>query len=368
RILSEKGGDDSMSYKPVTPRASPVLRAPSCNFKVELEVEETLQLGSQKPHRESLGSSETDPYAFLKPFDTIFLIDDSGSMAGRSWQETRKALESVTPICTHYDGDGIDLYFLNHTDSTKPINTIDKTDGKPTDDADAPIIAAAKKLGNIEAPKWQAGIQFSKVGKEEGVYAVFEQLDDRLTELSGDEKILMPYLQKVLSAWCRAFHNTAPKDFDSFRIKSRIQFLHINPAALTFLAVFAQLPIIQAANRHISTTWGIPISNTLGVGTGLAISVFDDEANTNPVLYWIVYGFSSLSALLVVTFTTFSIKKSSRLRYLCTFVLVEFILLTVIAVSSISDDGFVTKHLKEWTPLATVAIAGALTAGFKRVA
>ena len=53
-------------------------------------------------------------YAFLTQFDTIFLIDDSGSMAGRSWRETSAALRAIAPICTAHDSDGIDIYFLNH--------------------------------------------------------------------------------------------------------------------------------------------------------------------------------------------------------------------------------------------------------------
>lgn len=61
-----------------------------------------------------------DPYAFLSSFDTIFLIDDSGSMAGRSWREVRSALSSITPICTAHDADGVDVYFLNHRASSSP--------------------------------------------------------------------------------------------------------------------------------------------------------------------------------------------------------------------------------------------------------
>lgn len=55
-----------------------------------------------------------DQYAFLSSFDTIFLIDDSGSMAGRSWREVQSALASITPVCTAHDADGVDIYFLNH--------------------------------------------------------------------------------------------------------------------------------------------------------------------------------------------------------------------------------------------------------------
>jgi len=32
---------------------------------------------------------------------------------GNSWLETSRALESITPICTAHDTDGIDIYFLN---------------------------------------------------------------------------------------------------------------------------------------------------------------------------------------------------------------------------------------------------------------
>jgi uncharacterized protein YegL len=194
-------------------------------------------MGITSPASASSAGSDTDPYAFLKSFDTIFLIDDSGSMAGRSWRETGKALETITPICTQRDADGIDIYFLNHPDSsmyknivspstvveifqtvrpsgatptgqrlqkilkpylqryennpesTKPINIIVITDGEPTDDVEAPIIAAAKKLDKLEAPAWQVGIQFFQVGREEGARAALKQLDDGLRELAGDDDL-----------------------------------------------------------------------------------------------------------------------------------------------------------------------------------
>lgn len=59
------------------------------------------------------------PYAFLHDFDTIFLVDDSSSMAGPRWQEAGSAIASIAPICTQYDSDGIDIYFLNHHRQSK---------------------------------------------------------------------------------------------------------------------------------------------------------------------------------------------------------------------------------------------------------
>lgn len=182
-------------------------------------------------------STDTDPYAFLTSFDTLFLVDDSGSMAGRSWRETSAALEIIAPICTQHDADGIDLYFLNQPDSsiyenitkastvveifqtvrpagstptgqrlnkilrpylqryeqnpetTKPINIIVITDGEPFDDVESPIIQAAKKLDKLDAPMWQVGIQFFQVGKEPGAREHLKQLDDGLKELADDDDL-----------------------------------------------------------------------------------------------------------------------------------------------------------------------------------
>ncbi|OAL44334.1 hypothetical protein IQ07DRAFT_592404 [Pyrenochaeta sp. DS3sAY3a] len=180
-------------------------------------------------------SSDSDEYAFLKSFDTIFLIDDSGSMAGRSWRETAQAIETIAPICTKRDADGIDIFFLNHPatfenvtsastvveifqsvrpsgvtptgqrldrilkpylkryqrapNTTKPINIIVITDGVPTDDLESPIIQAAKKLDKLDAPAWQVGIQFFQVGNDKKARDTLKQLDDDIREISGDDDL-----------------------------------------------------------------------------------------------------------------------------------------------------------------------------------
>lgn len=187
-------------------------------------------------------STPEDKYAFLTQFDTIFVIDDSGSMAGRSWREVRDALRAITPICTAHDADGIDVYFLNHKsrepgsadkpsggysnirdaeqvqrlfesvrpsgatptgtrlqhilkpyvaslakkpnnmESIKPVNIIVITDGCPTDDPESVIVQHAKKLDNLEAPPYQVGIQFFQVGNEAGAANALRELDDDLAD------------------------------------------------------------------------------------------------------------------------------------------------------------------------------------------
>ncbi|KAM5351916.1 hypothetical protein ACJ41O_004639 [Fusarium nematophilum] len=185
-------------------------------------------------------TSAEDKYAFLSTFDTVFVIDDSGSMAGRSWREVRDALSTIAPICTSRDPDGIDIYFLNHRsaasgsgtkapggyyhvrdaaqvqrlfesvrpggatptgarlhsilkpyvgsltkhnmDATKPVNIIVITDGCPTDDPESIIIHHAKKLDKLDAPPHQLGIQFFQVGSEREATTALRRLDDDLED------------------------------------------------------------------------------------------------------------------------------------------------------------------------------------------
>ena len=184
-------------------------------------------------------TARDNPYAFLRTFDTVFLIDDSGSMAGRSWRETQAALSAITPICTTHDADGIDIHFLNQPDNSeyhnitrssdvnqmfesvrpyggtptgtrlnallkpylrdleikgpdavKPLNIIVITDGVPSDDVESVILNAAKKLEKQDAPAWQIGIQFFQVGNERGAAEALKELDDGLVEMGCPRDIV----------------------------------------------------------------------------------------------------------------------------------------------------------------------------------
>ena len=182
------------------------------------------------PPYTSTDVTDDDPYDFLRSFDIVFLIDDSWSMKGRSWRETTEALKMIALICTRYDSNGIDLYFLNHPDSRhhknvtsastvieifqtvqpdkgtptgqrldkilksyirrlrkdksiKPMNVIVITDGVPSDDVEGPIIAAAESLHKMtEIEPWQIGIQFFQVGNERGAREHLKKLDDDLPD------------------------------------------------------------------------------------------------------------------------------------------------------------------------------------------
>lgn len=193
-----------------------------------------------QPLTTSSASLDDDRYAFLSKFDTIFLVDDSSSMAGQRWEEAQAALASITSICTEHDKDGIDLYFLNHKSgaratadraadgyynvsdpqvvdnlfrtispygwtntgerissiltpyieklsrtrdfsSVKPINLIVITDGRPSDDPEADIVLHAKRLDRLNAPLYQVGIQFFQIGNDKEATEALRNLDDGLS-------------------------------------------------------------------------------------------------------------------------------------------------------------------------------------------
>lgn len=59
-------------------------------------------------------SSEYDEkLAYLRAFETIFLVDDSAAMTPY-WDQVKELLDNIAPICAKHDPDGIDLYFVNH--------------------------------------------------------------------------------------------------------------------------------------------------------------------------------------------------------------------------------------------------------------
>lgn len=59
-------------------------------------------------------SNVEDKYSILDSYDTVFLVDDSPSMAGARWDWVKKILDYSTAVATHYDPDGIDVHFLNN--------------------------------------------------------------------------------------------------------------------------------------------------------------------------------------------------------------------------------------------------------------
>lgn len=194
---------------------------------------------SRKTPRISTGNKaiEDDPYGFLTDFDTVFLIDDSGSMRGKLWKEVEAALQVIVPICTARDLDGVDFYFLNSEDDRrfrnvtspdvvaqifqsvrphaltptgqrlndvmrpyinalqtcqakgaelpKPLNIIVITDGRPSDRPEDCIVQAARMLDALDAPAWQIGIQFFQVGGDKGAADSLMELDDGLKDRYG---------------------------------------------------------------------------------------------------------------------------------------------------------------------------------------
>ncbi|KAL4076384.1 hypothetical protein J3A83DRAFT_4052337, partial [Scleroderma citrinum] len=180
--------------------------------------------------------SREDALETLRKYDTVFIVDDSGSMQGSRWKEAKEALSGLAHIAREYDSDGLDIHFLNHSisavstsaavdklfddvmpqgytpigekleellleyiqklekaqhrhDSTgnsalkriKPVNFIVITDGSPTDDPESVIVATARRLDSGHFPLSQVGIQFVQIGNSRQATAFLKELDDALS-------------------------------------------------------------------------------------------------------------------------------------------------------------------------------------------
>ncbi|CUA77907.1 hypothetical protein RSOLAG22IIIB_06860 [Rhizoctonia solani] len=194
--------------------------------------------GDRSPNLPPVDLPKEDALAQLMEYDTQFLIDDSGSMAGTRWNEALDALMGLASYALKHDTDGIEIYFLNDVDNTKqvkngeqvrqlfysvkpgggtptgrrleqiltayitrieaaktksggadlsqsgikPLNLIVITDGEPSDDPESVIVAAARRLDAGQFPLAQVGIQFIQVGDDKSASKALKELDEHLHE------------------------------------------------------------------------------------------------------------------------------------------------------------------------------------------
>ncbi|KAF8834561.1 hypothetical protein BDN67DRAFT_975920 [Paxillus ammoniavirescens] len=204
--------------------------------------------------------SREDALETLRQYDTVVIVDDSGSMSqGGRWPQARDALSELAAIASTYDRDGIDIHFLNNSRSAigmkdsnnvrhlfekvrpegatpiaakldvlvgnyirkleqaskrrdkgdpsaleriKPVNFILITDGVPTDEPLDCIVALARRLDRGNYPLSQVGIQFVQIGNDRGATEFLKELDDELSASHGIRDIVdtTPYLDTALTA------------------------------------------------------------------------------------------------------------------------------------------------------------------------
>lgn len=227
----------SQQHRPYTPM-SPPLSHRTFSPPAPRPISTNLTSPTSPTHPTRVSHPSEDPYSFLSTFDTIFIIDDSASMAGPSWSQTCAALQTFTSIAARHDTNGIDIHFLNHPTHdlynittpapipalfasitprgvtptgkcldeilrdyleeyeaykrdpetmppVKPLNIVVLTDGEPTDDPESVIVDAARRLDRLNAPLHQVGIQFLQVGDEPGAEEALRDLDDALVGVHG---------------------------------------------------------------------------------------------------------------------------------------------------------------------------------------
>lgn len=171
-----------------------------------------------------------DPLWCLQGYDIVYIVDDSSSMSweeSRSgivpWPHARNALVTFASMCSAWDLDGQDVYFLNderpvlHASPqaieqafnlrtprggtnmgrklyqvasayfalyqpgvTKPVNIIAITDGQFSDDVMSVLKWITDQLDRYSAMPNQFGIQFVQIGADKDAKKCLEQLDDDL--------------------------------------------------------------------------------------------------------------------------------------------------------------------------------------------
>jgi len=187
------------------------------------------------PSAAGLPAGMENQLAALRRYDTVVLVDDSGSM-GMYWDQTAAALAGLCKVASQYDDDGIDCYFFNWPTpvlsannpqmimrtfdqinpryrtptakalrvitepymrkleaakasgaKVKPMNLLCLTDGAPDkgEEPDNLIIDIAQRLDRIRAPLSQFGIQFVQIGNDSEAREALEHLDDNLANAGG---------------------------------------------------------------------------------------------------------------------------------------------------------------------------------------
>ena len=170
-----------------------------------------------------------EEYPFLKSLETVFVIDDSASMAER-WEDVSSALQVLVPTCAQYLYSGIEVGFPNRkgrflhaksaadvttmfedtktkgptpigemlamilrgylqrfekwsSDEFKALNAVVITSGMPTDDSPyfelrKVIERNALKLKRLNASASQVGVHFFQVGQDAKAADFLQKLDD----------------------------------------------------------------------------------------------------------------------------------------------------------------------------------------------
>lgn len=178
------------------PAAVPVAATPAAPIVTPPSGLGSFRAASPAPSNRSTNSRLTvdgirtneDPYAFLATFDTVFVIDDSGSMAGSPWKEVWAVLTGIVPICTKRDADGVDIYFLNH---------------RSTAEQQEALLGRAHQQGQPRVPPGKSTGGFHNVRSNEAIGNIFRAVRPGKSTPTGMRlnNILKPYLRFYESKW-----------------------------------------------------------------------------------------------------------------------------------------------------------------------
>ena len=183
-----------------------------------------------------------DSSAYLTRYETVVLVDDSGSMWGPRWQQASDLLAEMVQVVVEHDPNGFELHFFNQADrdqqhATTPefirrlfevvipdggstptatllerelskyisryrnnsklrgLNLLVVTDGVPDneDEVSEVISQASKEMEVLRAGREKISIQFIQIGSESALQAFLGRLDDALAGgLQSDHIVSSP--------------------------------------------------------------------------------------------------------------------------------------------------------------------------------
>ena len=212
------GGHPSPSHSRSQKKPSKVYLLPTIQSQDETEATSS-----------STNLIQLEEYSFLRSLETVFVIDDSASMA-EMWEDVSSALQVLVPICAQYVYSGIEVGFPNRkgrflhaksaadvttmfedtkttgptpvgemlamilraylhnfekwsSDEFKALNAVVITSGMPTDDSPyfelrKVIERNALKLKQLNASASQVSIHFFQVGQDALAADFLQKLDD----------------------------------------------------------------------------------------------------------------------------------------------------------------------------------------------
>ncbi|OAG20638.1 hypothetical protein CC77DRAFT_1061217 [Alternaria alternata] len=137
----------------------------------------------------------------------------------------------------------------------------------------------------------------------------------------------------------------------------------LGPKVLALLMTANLISSAQAQRHDLVREWGIRTTGAVTGGLSIPIAAMDPKT-VSPGLWWGLIAAWVVTTVMFVATNTYVIPRSHRMRYLCTFLLVEGLFVVVFVTALIHDPVKMAAKILANMPVLTVIIAGLLPLAF----